>query len=965
MLTTKFKEREDGSLTIKMILSKQETVKRGIDIITDRAKTLGANISELEEHIAQIRSDKQTVNDEYSVARKSSETSLEINTAALLKEHESLMKLAGVLAAGGGVSAIFSLGIGAVLGGAGAAAVLKEAEETLNRVDAYKEAHSDYIYRLGVARDGELNKHETKIQTVDKKASDLKEVLSIADREKIYFGVLEEIQLNHGLNIARRMIEIANFNGTTIDAVVSSIPNDNGTLGALFTGRPNAADIDGLVEAGRIEAKTPEQRALKQFVNHVVIPNQTYFELLASFADDARAQDLSTFPPLEIFRHKPVSFSGRRPVAEQPELSADELVDRAAAKAKVEELSAAGAIATLVRDANTPHLEKMQSLINTNEEEIAGFAGVFANVEKALEHLEEERLKLTGQSSSLAKARTYGIAGNKQIDARLHETNSRNQAKQKASITGSRVRGGLALGAGVALAMLDFGAVSGGVMAHAGVMLKKGFHDSVHSLTYALGQEVSTSVENSALDDYMASLRQQKVDIGALEAELAAVGKAIEDTAKSAGFQELLKNEAKRAYVAQTLLQRSLIRSGYNTSIALDRLGKAHAVDSVDALLKHYEGTRLGLALKKHCHGIADSNDMSIIITESDCLRGKPDSFDSVLQEYVEDTLKPNIGAFLSKASKMDVITQFNLSGFANLLHFPAEMELENNRAVRLLLANEFGMSVIGRHDVREMFDFYLHRYGDRQIYDEKIRDGEMSDEYPDKRVSFVSRAAMDRFVDMAKRSVASGRTSFPRVGDPFTRVCAYTYFLPQAIMTGGKDNIFSDYPESPSAYPLVNTVVSEFVKKLSFSSLAEYREAVGDRADNIIAQSFIDFFSELGKEHNSSDTLAAERSRVKDSARYDDYGPVFDGYTKSITRDALGKFDLFLDIYRTNLEKQVHVAAIDDRQEIASQIDRLKDKAEGVLAPKIVQPGSHAARLLAHDENHTGENFSVFSGRR
>ena len=610
-------------------------------------------------------------------------------------------------------------------------------------------------------------------------------------------------------------------------------------------------------------------------------------------------------------------------------------------------------------------MEKLTAMTRANETEINSYAGVFHGVERAVMDLENKRAELEGNRRAHTNSLIGAEKANSDIENRIREMDARNQAKQDAATAGSMTRGSLAVAAGIALAMFDGGTVSSTLVAHGAKELAvKTFRDAHHSLTYSAGQHVATKVENAALADYMQSLRAQKVNLPALKAEIEAVEKAIAETAESKQFQEIMQSEAKRSYVAETLLQRSLIRNGYNNASDLDELAREQGLASVDAMLEQYQGTRLGLALQKHCHGIADSNDMRIILVESDCLRGQPDGADAVLREYVEGTMKPNIGAFLSKASKMDVVRQANLTGYGTDLHFPAEIGMENNRAVRILLANEFGMSVVGRNDVRDMFDFWLHRYGDRQLYDDKIRDGEMTDEYPDKRVSHISAEAMGRFVDMAKRSVESGRASFPKVGNPFLRMCAFSYFKPQAVNVGGKDNIFTDHPESSCAYPCVNDVVREFIGRLSFSDIGAYRAQVGERLDNVIASSFFDFFQELGKLHNDDAQLVALRGRVRDAANYDDYRPVFDRYAKTITRDAMTRFDMFLEIYRTNLEAQMRVCGIDDRAVLTEQVEGVKHLADGKLNPPIVQPGSRAARLQAHEECFTGENLGVFARR-
>jgi hypothetical protein len=793
--------------------------------------------------------------------------------------------------------------------------------------------------------------------------------LKTDEQKKLYFGVIKELLLDNGINIARQLNQYAEFNGIDVDAVFNIEDSElRNIFDRMFKGQPKATDLDRLIAiSDKLQGQnvvTPEIRTLKQFINHVLIPNKTYFDILASFADDMRGQDLTTFPALEILGQKPITFSGRvehKPETLSPEEKAKkdaEFLDRAKAKVQIREVIAGNAVYEVMKDDHLPHLKKMEDLVAANEQEIQQYAGVFSKIEEAMAKLSAHQALLTDQKHGKSLEIAEGVKSNAQIDARIYETNARNQAKQKAATIAGRVRGGLALAGGTVLALMDGGAVSGGLIAHGAHALKKASKDSIHSVTYAIGQEVSTSVENNALDDYMFSLQLQKADLPALRTELAAVQTAIEETQKSKEFQVILKDEGKRSQVAETLLLRSIIRNGYNNSLEIEEVCQHANVESVDAFLDHYKGTRLGLALKKHCHGIADSNDLSVILAEANGLRGKLSDFDRVLKDYVEDTMKPNIAAYYSKASKMDVVAQNNLTGFGNELHFSAEMQMETNRAVRVLLSNEFGMSVVGREDVRGMFDFWLHRHGDRRLYDEKIRDGEMSDEYPDKRVSYLPRESMDRFVDMAKRSVASGRTTFPKVGDMFMRVCAYEYFLPQAIQVGGKDNIFNDYPQSPSAYPMVNSVVGDFVRQLSFSDIDEYRTKIGDRLDNVVAQTFIDFFAQLGAMHEKDTGLIGIRNRLKDAANYDDYAPVFDRYTKNITRDAMGRFDLFLDIYKQNLEKQFECSTEEDKAILEAQIDRVKDLADGKLNPTITRPGTHESRLRAHDESHTGENM-------
>ncbi len=52
--------------------------------------------------------------------------------------------------------------------------------------------------------------------------------------------------------------------------------------------------------------------------------------------------------------------------------------------------------------------------------------------------------------------------------------------------------------------------------------------------------------------------------------------------------------------------------------------------------------------------------------------------------------------------------------------------------------------------------------------------------------------------------------------------------------------------PEAPAAYVMADEVIHRFIEQLKFSSIEHYRAKVGDRLDNLIAQTFMDFFAEL-----------------------------------------------------------------------------------------------------------------------
>lgn len=313
----------------------------------------------------------------------------------------------------------------------------------------------------------------SKLAEIEAEKATLLATIQTDEQKRLYFGVVAEILLDSGINIARQLNQYAHFNGIGADDVFAMEDKElQAILDRMLKGQPKATDVERLVGISeQLSGKpvvTPEIRALKQFINHVVIPNKLYFDILASYADDIRDKDLSTFPPLEILGDKPISLSGKiafpQTEADKKEES-EEMLKRQAAKVAVRERIAGDAAYTILRESDQPHLEKIAALEAANNAEIGQYFDVFKGIEKAVASLEARREELEGKSGKLTLEIEDGTKKNAQIDQRIHETDSRNQAKQKAATISGRVRGGLALASGVVLALFDGGAVSGPVAA--------------------------------------------------------------------------------------------------------------------------------------------------------------------------------------------------------------------------------------------------------------------------------------------------------------------------------------------------------------------------------------------------------------------------------------------------------------------------------------------------------------------
>lgn len=376
---------------------------------------------------------------------------------------------------------------------------------------------------------------------------------------------------------------------------------------------------------------------------------------------------------------------------------------------------------------------------------------------------------------------------------------------------------------------------------------------------------------------------------------------------------------------------------------------------------------RLGEALTNFCYGYANSNDIAVILAEANALKTgtglKP--HEEVLKEFVEHTLKPNIASYYSRASKVDLVYQANLIGLGTKLHVEREMvRAATDKAIRSLFKSEFDMSMAGREDMKHQFDYWMHRHGDREMNDTRVAESKEHTRFVPKRIEVLPDDKEKAFVSRVKHLQSIGSEKQPELSDMFLKLCAFEYFYPQDVKIGGKENFFHAHPEAPAAYPMINQVVSAFIEKLSMTSIQDYREKVGERLDNIIAGTFFDFFNELGRQHREHEAISAQRLRVNSSFRANEvYPPAFDSYVRMITKDASEQLGLFLSLYEKNLAKQLETATEKDAKMLREQIKVVEKIADGKLAPKVIDPGSHEARLQARYENHTFENMNR-SGR-
>lgn len=167
----------------------------------------------------------------------------------------------------------------------------------------------------------------------------------------------------------------------------------------------------------------------------------------------------------------------------------------------------------------------------------------------------------------------------------------------------------------------------------------------------------------------------------------------------------------------------------------------------------------------------------------------------------------------------------------------------------------------------------------------------------------------------------------------------------------------------------MVNNVVKSFIEKMSLSDIATYRAQVGttqdekgnvtegSRLDAVIAQVFIDFFHQVGKEH--TEKFAKDRANLRDAFAHGTYGPDFTVYGKKITADVQERFPEFLAVYQRNLERELAGAPEAEAKVLRAQIASLNETSQQFLNPPITQPESFQARVAARQNDHRGKNMT------
>jgi len=598
-------------------------------------------------------------------------------------------------------------------------------------------------------------------------------------------------------------------------------------------------------------------------------------------------------------------------------------------------------------------VERMEAAVAEIDRHVAEFENAVSIVQARIDDLAARQLALdTGvedlKGEELAALRSNSVLEGEQRRHRLAVEKARSafRMQQMAYQT-------TAMGARVLLAAKTMGgseAVGGGAL----------IFDAANAAGLAGAAKAEIDYSQALIDE----LEAQRIDTSRFGEEIRKLAREVQDLADTGPINRLLQDRTRARALIEGYLRQRILKSGLENCRGLKDYALQEGHGSIDELLDAFRAgdERLHRALESFCNGHAASGDMAVILADSNALDGTgPGAHQRALKRYSERVIKGNIGHYLARASQIDVISDLGLISFEWMAapgpELPRDEAGDSKLALMTMFSRQFGVTHIGQYDVMRMFSFHLTRHGRDELIAAELMDGRVTDILAPKQVSLRSAREMRAFVERAKESALRGREDQPDVGDLFLRVCAYEYYLPQAVITSGRGNRFKENPEAPVAYPLVNRVVAGFVDKMGLADLETYRRQVGPELDSLLAQTFIDFFNAVGREHASA--FADERTYLRDAHAHANYGPRFDTYEDKIAADALARFESFLRIYGANLAKTLLVSTVDEAEALQRQLSRLDDAARACLARAVPRFGSELARSAARQGDHRGENMT------
>lgn len=761
--------------------------------------------------------------------------------------------------------------------------------------------------------------------------------------KQLYIPGIFAIIASHACKIHTEINKYAAFHRTTANKVAQYAEQSHlkchAAMLALLRGSYTMQDLQVLIQYGA-EARitsSPEQRSLLQFINHSLAPHIDYFEIWAGKIDELETMQDEIeaainkkgalhAPPLEILGQKAPRLSGRVP--EKPVNVADNKATIAALNDGLKRHNdARDQVMSLIcklKDKSNGDLparhklvkEEARAIIENFNRFFTGMDHALNNINNILDNKNTLRAK-TWQAYLGAEA----IACQKELLLFNSPENLRDYNH---------------------MVLLETSAVMGNVRELVAGAIRS--HHSIERYKKEYAIRIS-------------SLLERYQDPAPLKQAIKELDKEIEKLVHDKEFMEFQSRIGAIENLRCTyMLLTRLVAGESNIDALLLYYGDETPDHFIAALNKM--NPRLGEAMENFLYGFADGNDVNLLLAAANGIMQPKTPLETVLVSYVEEVIKPHFNDMSRQASIVDVLQMRNSLYTGHDFHsFGEVVKSGTDHALHALLSGKGDFTLVGNHEIHQLFGYWLTRHGEDNFIDPFNHNNRQP-----RQVALVSQHELQA----CNKEIAFKRnenTRLPKASNIFIQLCSWEYLLSQGhnIVT---DNRLASHPQALGVMEMVNETVAAFIKKLSLDKAWQGKDAsgkglrrIGNLVEGLIADSCVQFFSELGAFHHHEKQIIEKLQMVRNAFAGENFSLPHSLYTKTITNDAIRHWELFLQVYRRNLEHFLRTATRKTQAVLIDQLLQVKDIMPAIqLTNEIDLPNSPQLQLEAYYRNHSLE---------
>ncbi len=794
----------------------------------------------------------------------------------------------------------------------------------------------------------------------------------------------------HGKLLFNEFSKYAANYGTTPDKIAEFLDTQHGSaadwaekglrsnLAAMLRADYSIEDLARLAQYAQTAKITDsrEQRAFLQFVNHAIVPHQDYFEVWASKMHDLRtvatdikksydANNAAARPALELFREKPLSLSGSvSGIAPVPVERVQHAEGETVLAKAMEATGGLQYIHSVLADTDKPIRERHEAVKKEALDQLAKFNRFFGTIGGKLTEVENQLNRVVPTRDRLEMRWDRARANAMQLEMlKIRDPGKRHT--HNTFVDMASVGGGLVLD----VALAPFGAPP---VATAAALSRIGSNE-IRIFGTRIRENMEHAVLKASIEDRN---RIEPTEMAKLKKDLLSLDEEIKKLADNKEFLEFLGKDPRLETIREMYMLLPRLIAGESNVDALEFRTQKSGYNSIDDFVADLRrgNARLADAMENFLLGFANTNDLRVIIAEANAIAEPTTPKEKVLVGYVEKVIKKHYIDQSRQSSIVDYLEMRNVILTSRPFHsFGEIVKKETDVALQALLGGTGNFSLVGSNDIHEIFADCQARHGEDFFADPHAPHD--SGQMAHKRVHVVTDPDE---IEAKHKQVIQARqadTRIPRVKSIFTEICAYEYLLTQGVNIV-KDKRLASTPQALGALSMVDAVTRSYIDKLAIEAARKKKQGgdpkkpadLGKQVENLLALSFVEFFSELGARHSADNLVQDRLQKVRNAYTGENYSLATTSYTDVVTENAQESFGVFLEIYRHNLEKHLERATRENKKILLEQLAEVKDLMKDIQPEGIVMPDSEEARLKAHHRNHSlsnlGANPSTWAAR-